>query len=302
MRRTSIPTKTSAAAALRSILLQEIAHIKKWRKVAINDQDPEGVHQLRVSLRRMRTALKIFSPVLKKTYRRYWCGKLHFFARELDAARDLDVFMQSHLEGKTKHPSLHLELTSQHQTAYQRLTKLLNSNRFKKPVGKLKKQLKDKKWAERHCRHPQQKLKKLARQRLSVLYQNILQQGQAIDLQDEKALHKLRIACKELRYGSEFLHYVADEIKCDPQFIIALKQLQDTLGEIHDDYVQQQMQHSLSESAANTTAPTELKQILQTSERNSLAIKARLIEELNALPGLNVSARKADCITDEIKS
>ncbi len=302
MRKASRPSKTSAAAALRSILLLEIAHVKKWRKIAIKGRNPEGVHQLRVSLRRMQTALKIFSPVLKKACRRYWRAKLHFSARELDAARDLDVFLLSHFAGKARLSSLHLELNSQQQTAYQHLTKSLNSNRFKKPVRKLKKQLKDTKWADRHCRHPQQKLNKLARQRLPMLYQNVLQQGKAIDLQDEKALHQLRIACKELRYGSEFLHFVADEFDREPQFITALKQLQDTLGEIHDAYVQKQMQHNLSKSAVNTLAARELEKILQTSERNSLAMKARLIADLNALPGLNISAQRADKIANKVKS
>ncbi len=300
MRKASIHSKTSAAAALRSILLMEIAHINKWRKVAIKGKDPEGVHQLRVSLRRMRTALKVFSPVLKKAYRHYWSAKLHFSARELDAARDLDVLLLSHFAGKARPSSLHLELSIQQQTAYQRLTKLLNRNRFRKPLHKLKKQLKDKKWAERHCRHPQQKLNKLARQRLSMLYQNLLQQGEAIDLQDEKALHRLRIACKELRYSIEFLHYVADEVDLDPQFIVTLKQLQDTLGEIHDAHVQQQMLQRLSESVANTRATRELKKILQTSEGNSLTMKVRLITDLNALPGLNISAQKADRIANKV--
>ena len=282
MPKASIPTKASAASALRIILLQEIAHIKKWRKVAIKGKDPEGVHQLRVSLRRMRTALKIFSPVLQKEYRRSWRAKLNFFAKELDAARDLDVFLLSHFAGKAKQSSLHHELSSQQQTAYQRLAKLLKSKRFKKPVRKLKKQLKHKKWAEWHCRHPQQKLNRLAHQRLSALYKNVLQQGKELKLEDENALHQLRIACKKLRYGSDFLHPVLDDVELNRQFIAALKQLQDTLGEIHDAYVQKQMQHSLSETATRTGAASELEQILQTSERNSLAMKARLIEDLNA--------------------
>ncbi|MCX4186721.1 CHAD domain-containing protein [Methylophaga sp. OBS4] len=281
MSKVSIPTKASAASALRIILLQEIAHIKKWRKVAIKGKDPEGVHQLRVSLRRMRTALEIFSPVLQKEYRRSWRAKLNFFAKELDAARDLDVFLLSHFAGKTNQSSLHHELSSQQQTAYQRLAKLLKSKHFNKPVRKLKKQLKHKQWAERHCRHPHQKLNRLANQRLSVLYENVLEQGKGLDLKDENTLHQLRIACKKLRYGSEFLHPVLDA-ELNRQFTAALKQLQNTLGEIHDAYVQKQMQHNLSETATGTDAASELEQILQTSERNSQAMKTRLIEDLNA--------------------
>ncbi len=54
--------------------------------------DPEFVHQIRVGLRRLRSALRVFAPVLGETFAADWRERLGGHARGLDAARDLDVF------------------------------------------------------------------------------------------------------------------------------------------------------------------------------------------------------------------
>lgn len=75
-----------AAAALETCMKQA----EKYEKAVIKNQDPEDLHQLRVQLRRLRTAMQVFAPSLRlpKTAREAQVAKV---ARQLGKQRDLDV-------------------------------------------------------------------------------------------------------------------------------------------------------------------------------------------------------------------
>ena len=70
--------------------------LKQWTAnevVALSGLDPEGVHEMRVALRRMRVALSDFKEIIP-------VGQVHWLKREskwlissLSAARDWDVFL-----------------------------------------------------------------------------------------------------------------------------------------------------------------------------------------------------------------
>jgi CHAD domain-containing protein len=59
-----------------------------------NSSDPEGIHQLRVAIRRMRAAFSIFHGAMPESYRPRLAVKLQTFARKLGAARDWDVLVR----------------------------------------------------------------------------------------------------------------------------------------------------------------------------------------------------------------
>src|SRR5262249_36158535 len=53
---------------------------------------PEGVHQMRIGVRRARAALALFEPLLPSDRVRFFRSELRWLRRELGAARDLHVF------------------------------------------------------------------------------------------------------------------------------------------------------------------------------------------------------------------
>lgn len=53
--------------------------------------DPAFVHQLRVALRRLRSLLRLFAPILPKDFRKHWLDLIGQLADEVGLARDLDV-------------------------------------------------------------------------------------------------------------------------------------------------------------------------------------------------------------------
>lgn len=65
---------------------------------AASDDAPEFVHQMRVALRRLRSALKLFAPVLPPDWVERWSGELADAAAELGEARDIDVLYHELLD------------------------------------------------------------------------------------------------------------------------------------------------------------------------------------------------------------
>ncbi|OCK53640.1 CYTH and CHAD domain-containing protein [Bradyrhizobium sp. LMTR 3] len=61
---------------------------------AVRSLDPEGVHQMRVGLRRLRAAISLFSKALPQTKTEEIKTELRWLTNELARARELDVFLE----------------------------------------------------------------------------------------------------------------------------------------------------------------------------------------------------------------
>lgn len=268
---------TTCAEAVKQILGYELTSIKKWKKPAVKGKDPEGVHQIRVSLRRMRTALKLFKPLyLNKHYQRLF-RQLKKFAAELDAARDLDVLLIARFSctenGDVDVLSEHL--IKQRADAYKKVKKLLKSKRFSDMRRKLNKQLKHTKCRKRKDAEPS--LLEYVADLLSDKKKMLAAQSAKLDLSDDIAIHKFRIACKEFRYACEFFTslYPTGELE---MLVSEFKALQDSLGEIHDCVVHKELlQKDVSLSQEH------MKGVLASINEQEQQLKKQLSAELTSL-------------------
>lgn len=79
-----------AIAGFRELIVAEVAN---WQAGVrrVEGEAKEGVHQVRVALRRLRSLLRLFAPMLPDGFGSLWRGLLSAQARELSAARELDV-------------------------------------------------------------------------------------------------------------------------------------------------------------------------------------------------------------------
>ena len=80
-----------AIEALRAIIGETLRHLLSNQPAALAG-DPEGVHQVRIAIRRIRSALRLFSPHLEAHARRLFEGELRRAGRTIGEARDWDVF------------------------------------------------------------------------------------------------------------------------------------------------------------------------------------------------------------------
>ena len=266
-------TDSTISNAFYHIMLTEIKHIKQWRKIAIKGKDPEGVHQLRVSLRRLRTALVLFRPLLVNASSQRIAKKLKKSAVTMDEARDMDVFISNYLNSQIKDSQLSALAVKQREQAYKKVRKLLKSDDFKKSKRRIKKWLKTTACPVLAAQHIT--LPTFAAQTLEQQRQQIIEQAEMLDSNDENAIHQLRISCKKLRYACEFFRSLYPKKSIKP-FIKQLAQLQDCLGTIHDCFVHKHMHQILM---AEKSVVTEQHALQQQASDTSNALKSGLTEK-----------------------
>ncbi len=75
-------------------LLEKISLIEYWQGVAIEGVDSEGVHQMRVNIRRIRSALKLFSSLLSDSDVQHWQEEFRWLGKRLASVRDADVLLE----------------------------------------------------------------------------------------------------------------------------------------------------------------------------------------------------------------
>jgi CHAD domain-containing protein len=83
--------RSAAAKAIQRVLLARLEEMCEFRERALDWDHPDGVHDMRVASRRLRSALKDFKPYLGKD--RIPSRKLKVIANSLGAVRDEDVVL-----------------------------------------------------------------------------------------------------------------------------------------------------------------------------------------------------------------
>lgn len=277
-----LKSNTTIEHTFRHILSQELKSINKWRKIAINADNPEGVHQIRISLRKIRTALLIFKPVINSKFSRTLAKKLKKYATVLDDARDLDVYILANFTDDSDSTVKSIAISKRNK-AYLRVKKLLKSKQFNKRIRSTKKWLKSDQWQKKTIRDKElnNSLPSFAFNTLDRLTKVIIVKGQNPQQLDNLALHRLRIDCKKLRYTTEFFMSLYDENRIRA-FIDKLKQLQDNLGDIHDTFIQEKLHQRLvqKDQKIQLTSPSQQVQLQIT--RTAEIKKSQLINQLMA--------------------
>src|SRR5579859_6109571 len=88
-----LPARPTAADVVRSGLLADAARFVDHQAAVVLDEDPEGIHQARVGIRRLRSDLRTFLPLLSRHRVRLLRDELRWLADKLGAVRDLDVLL-----------------------------------------------------------------------------------------------------------------------------------------------------------------------------------------------------------------
>ncbi|MCG8433017.1 MAG: CHAD domain-containing protein, partial [Gammaproteobacteria bacterium] len=74
------------------LLGRQLGVLKLHHPLAWEGIDPEGVHQMRIAIRRERAALRVFRPLLPTESVAQFGGELRWLARALGSVRDADVY------------------------------------------------------------------------------------------------------------------------------------------------------------------------------------------------------------------
>jgi CHAD domain-containing protein len=226
--------------AFRAVCAACVRHVEANRHGALAAEDPEYLHQLRVALRRLRTALEVFADAVPGEAASALLGELRWLSRALGNARDWDVFIGATLRpalvARPRHPGLRaLRAASEELGAEARKAahRALESRRYYAVMRTLRALS----YADAEAA-PAQKVRALpmrvrAAAVIRSMYGRARKRGRKLVRVDAAALHRLRNAVRRLRYGLLFLDPILPEARAR-SLAAAVEVLQETLGELND--------------------------------------------------------------------
>jgi CHAD domain-containing protein len=248
--------------AVTAILLQQLDTLEQNVDGVLRDIDTEFLHDLRVAVRRTRSALKLLGDVLPGELTLRFASEFRWLGDVTTPVRDLDVHLLSFpamgaglvAAGPADLEPFHAFLARRRSTERRRLNRNLRSARFASVAGDWRKAL----LATREAPGvpPGPRAAELSADRTKRAYARVIKLGSSItEASPAESLHTLRKRCKELRYVLEFFASLHD-----PQAYRAvvgdLKRLQDCLGEFQDTQVQlEEIQALAATMLAQQAAP-----------------------------------------------
>lgn len=244
--RAAIDKGMTPLAAFRLVALSCIDHLQRNEAGARAGDDPEFVHQARVAIRRLRSALRFWCPCLPESFRAQFAPAWRALAATLGEARNLDVFVSETLPpleaAFPDRPSLaclQQRVGRRRDEAQKRVRQAFDDPQFARlllvftaavyaldeapgvPAGE-----------GRAVESRAVSLTDFARRRLRRLARAVAALAARNDGSYETC-HRLRIACKRLRYALEFVAplYGAAAVR---RQLAAVAELQALLGALND--------------------------------------------------------------------
>ena len=213
---------------------------------AVRNGDPEGIHQMRVGVRRMRAALSLFKDMLRDSKVKGLKRELKWLTEQLGPARDFDVFVSKTLTPyRAKHPDrqefelLQHDVEKARNAGFATAGAAATSERFRSLLLDCALWLLDGGWRNDTDALTQafreRPVRVFAQAELARRIRRISKQARKLERLDGRKRHKLRIAVKKVRYGREFFKSLrGEDRKSGRKLDRALKKLQSELGTLND--------------------------------------------------------------------
>ncbi len=218
---------TTLAAFLTQKYHRYVLQLQGYIHAVLNDPgEPENLHKVRTTVRRIRTLLKSFKNEFDPEFLK---EAKNFFKEIMDCsneARDIDVFLQNFKNHERSLPPsmqvwiepLYTFLLQRKAQEYEKLVKFFENPRLKEQLWRFSYPV---------IRQSDLKAQKGIKRAIKATRKELKQQ---------KDLHRIRIVYKRLRYLHELLAEFTDVKK----EIKRLKKIQDILGRYHDLVVQRE--------------------------------------------------------------
>jgi triphosphatase len=226
-------------ACLRQLVANEPATIRR---------DAEGLHQMRVALRRLRAAISLFSEVVSDDRINTIKTELRWLGREFAPARDLDAFLIEVLKPLRKQHanepgfvSISKMFARQRLKSHRRAQEAVQSARFRMLVLDTAGWVEAGPWSM--SEDPLMRARREmpieihAAEQLSRRRKRIRRRGAKMGDLGPEQLHRLRIQVKKARYAAEFFSSVFQGKRAPKRYkkiLSSLMQFQNCLGGFND--------------------------------------------------------------------
>ena len=207
---------------------------------AVLDEQIEGVHQMRVAFRRLRSALKLFRPLIPREASAGSVEGIRWLNSFLGPARDWDVFLDegmppvfAHFPRKRGLLLFRAKAEAIRQNHRRSLCETVHDSRYRQLIQGLADWLEQRAWqgslSDEQRKRLAQPVLDFATPLLGHNYRRVTQRADQFAKLSAEERHGLRIRIKELRYALDFFAslYPAPAVKT---YLNALARLQDCLG------------------------------------------------------------------------
>jgi inorganic triphosphatase YgiF len=201
--------------------------------------DPEYLHQMRVGLRRLRSALIAWRDLVPKKTAKPIVQRLRRLMPSLGAARDWDVFCEGLVRLGMQEPDrapvmapLLARARARRGAARRRARLAAASPKLQAFLLRALRWVDGRPWKENAAR-AEGSLGAFAGAALERLHRKALEEADGIDWNDAERRHRLRIRMKRLRYACDFFAASFADAAVRP-YIRRLAALQDILGDLND--------------------------------------------------------------------
>ncbi|WP_280171686.1 CHAD domain-containing protein [Agrobacterium pusense] len=209
-------------------------HFRLNETILHGKRSEESLHQARVALRRLRSAITLFKPMLQEAEAKRLSDELRWLAGVLGRARNLDVLLPKAQTGELRD-----SLTDKRAAAYDKVIETLDGSRARALM------LDFNEWL--HCgdylANPvTRELRErpafaFASEALHKARKKLKKHGQGLAGIDDEHRHEVRKDAKKLRYAAEFFRTLYPDKRGTRRyrrFIGAMEVLQDELGALND--------------------------------------------------------------------
>lgn len=212
-RKSSKATASPTAGEVVGGYLRDHAERLQRRDAEVRADEPDGIHQMRVESRRLRTALAVYRPLLDAERAIALQSELRWLAKTLSPARDLEV-VEAHLNetigaeprSLTAGPIRMLpkrRLREAAQPAREAAITVLDDPRYQDLRAAVEEFVADPPWTPKADRRADQQLPKLLGKPWRRIQRRVEAVATAEPRDHDAALHEVRKAAKRLRYACD---------------------------------------------------------------------------------------------------
>jgi inorganic triphosphatase YgiF len=231
---------TTTADAFAVVAGACIRHFRLNEPLIASERRAGGLHQARVALRRLRSALSLFRDIVRDDETQAIRDGLRWIAAVLGDARNLDVLLER-LGEAPEHAEIASKIAIEREHAYDVAIEALESQRIRDLMLDLTRWVALGRWrspADDDLRaRLDAPIESFAADVLERYRRRIKRRGKKLARQDDEARHDVRIEAKKLRYAVEFFAGLYDGKKARRRhktFLAALEDLQAELGHLND--------------------------------------------------------------------
>jgi len=234
----------TVAAAFGTILRSTLDHLQANEAGMVAGKDPEYLHQMRVALRRMRSAFRVFGPVFPKGATAPMVADMRWLAGALGPARDWDVFTSEilpqfagRIRERAARAAFERSAKRRRREANRAARRAVDSARYRRFILSFGAWLAAGGWARGADRTARRvgadPVGRFASATLEQRHSKARKRGRKLAAQGPAQRHRLRIAIKKLRYAGDFFSglYARQPAR---RMLRQLSGLQDILGAMND--------------------------------------------------------------------